>query len=454
MADQEGDEDAESKRLRKAAKRRVDVADGEEFQIDPVEAKKRRREARRLAAEGAGVAEETLETDSLQPQILRQKAKRAAGEAREIVEEQLDIDPSEAKRLKKEAKRVAKEVEEAPDDQLEAVLAKAKRLRKDARRAAAEATTAVEEDPTEAKRLRKEAKRAAAEAGVDAEVQPQTDPSEAKRLRREAKRADAAAAAATTAGEDLEVIPQEAKKKDKESKSVDVDCVETETDECGVSKVRSQTPTPGRTADLVESQGDQDALTVFVGGVPFRCESATLHKDFSECGEIVHMSMPLNDDGRPQGVAFITYKTREGVLAALKYNGEEYGTRILTVNIAGKTGARGTARGDPALEIFVKGFSSFTTDAEVREAFSACGEIQSFRMPKWPDGGSKGMAFITFQTSEGLAKALEQNGKQWGDRYLIVEKAVEGSGGGKGKGGTGKGSSKGGKGKSKGKLKS
>merc|ERR1712217_518228 len=101
------------------------------------------------------------------------------------------------------------------------------------------------------------------------------------------------------------------------------------------------------------------ALTVFVGCLPFNCIKDVLFNDFSECGEIVDLIMPESADGRPGGFAFITYRTREGALAALKYNGEDYGGRKLVVKIDGK--------------VFVKGLANDATDEDVKAIFADCG---------------------------------------------------------------------------------
>merc|ERR1719223_2526459 len=86
-------------------------------------------------------------------------------------------------------------------------------------------------------------------------------------------------------------------------------------------------------------------MTVFVGGIPFSCTEDTLRKDFTECGEIEKMNLPLNDEGKPRGIAFITFKTPEGVKEALKYDGEEYGGRTLKVNLAGQGSKDGKGKG-------------------------------------------------------------------------------------------------------------
>jgi len=74
--------------------------------------------------------------------------------------------------------------------------------------------------------------------------------------------------------------------------------------------------------------------TVFVGGLPFSTTEEQLKKDFSECGKILKLNMPKNDEGKSKGIAFITFETDEGLTAALKYDGDDYGGRTLKVNKA------------------------------------------------------------------------------------------------------------------------
>merc|ERR1711920_1134629 len=88
------------------------------------------------------------------------------------------------------------------------------------------------------------------------------------------------------------------------------------------------------------------ALTVFVGGLPFSASEETVKKDFEECGPIEKMNMPKNEEGKPKGIAFITFKTADGVTAALKYDGDDYGGRTLKVNKAGQKGDKGKGKGD------------------------------------------------------------------------------------------------------------
>merc|ERR1711937_890740 len=89
--------------------------------------------------------------------------------------------------------------------------------------------------------------------------------------------------------------------------------------------------------DKGKGKGNSE-FEVFVGGLPFETEEATLRKDFAECGEIENLRLPLNEEGKPRGIAFITYKNKEAVDKALAFDGTDYGGRTLKVNKAGEGG--------------------------------------------------------------------------------------------------------------------
>jgi len=212
-----------------------------------------------------------------------------------------------------------------------------------------------------------------------------------------------------------------------------------------------------------------EELTVFVGGIPFSCTEDTLRKDFSECGEIEVMKVPLNEEGNPKGFAFITYKTKEGVEAACKFDGEAYGGRTLKVNVAGQKGkggdkgkskgdkgkgdkGKGGGKGNNELTVCVRGLPFATTEDALRKDFEDCGELERCKMLLNDEGTCKGIAFIEYKTKEGVEKACAFNETDYGGRTIYVSLAGEGGKGKDGKGKDGKGKDKGkDKGKGKGK---
>lgn len=219
----------------------------------------------------------------------------------------------------------------------------------------------------------------------------------------------------------------------------------------------------------VAAAAQNEELTVFVGGLPFNTSEEQVKKDFEDCGEIERFNMLKNDEGKPRGIAFITYKTAAGVEAALKFNGDEYNGRTLKVNLAseggkgkgkdgkgkgkdgkGKDGkGKGKADRNDALTVKISCLSWDLSEETVKKDFGECGELTRCVMPKNEEGKPKGFAFIEFKDEEGVKKALEFNEQEYAGRTIYVMKAEEAGAKGKGKDGKGKD----GKGKDKGKDK-
>merc|ERR1711907_611942 len=100
--------------------------------------------------------------------------------------------------------------------------------------------------------------------------------------------------------------------------------------------------------------------------------------------------MPKNpEDGKPKGMAFVTYKDEAGVKAALAYNEQEYGGRYLRVSKAsdrpekgkgkgkdGKDKGKGKdgkgSRGNNELTVFVRGLPFSCDEESLRKDFAEC----------------------------------------------------------------------------------
>lgn len=213
---------------------------------------------------------------------------------------------------------------------------------------------------------------------------------------------------------------------------------------------------------------------VFIGGIPWSCSKEQLEKDFAECGEVTDCHMPLNEEGKPKGFAFVTFSAKSGVDAALKFDGDDYGGRRLSVKVAegrakgdgkgksdkgkgkGKDGDKGKGKGKERseFEVSVRGLSFDVTQDTLQKDFAECGEIVRISMPMNDEGTPRGFAFITYKDDESVQKACKFNEDTYAGRTIYVSKAGEGGKGGKdgkGKGKDGKGKGKDSKGKGKGK---
>jgi RNA recognition motif-containing protein len=91
-------------------------------------------------------------------------------------------------------------------------------------------------------------------------------------------------------------------------------------------------------------------------------------------------------------------------------------------------------------KLYVGNFPYSVDESQLREMFSAYGEIQEIALIKDRETGrSKGFAFITFASQQAAEKALALNGKEIDGRALKVNMAQEKeSRGGRGGGGGGR----------------
>jgi len=111
-------------------------------------------------------------------------------------------------------------------------------------------------------------------------------------------------------------------------------------------KVRMEGGDPAAKGKGKGKDGSKDENTVFVRGLPFAATEETLNKDFGECGEIVTLRMPLNDEGSCKGFCFIKYSSKEGMDKALAFNETDYGGRTIYCSDAAiKPEGKGKSKG-------------------------------------------------------------------------------------------------------------
>lgn len=376
-----------------------------------------------------------MDADAAEAKRLRKAAIRAALEASAAEEHEQSLE-DDAKRLRKATKRNAAALEpstaDAPAQSVEDD-AERKRLRKAAKRAALEASAAGVEadavDEVEAKRLRKEAKREALENSGAADGNA-ADEAEAKRLRKAAKRA---ALEASTTGKTVDGGGVEGQK------IRDVPLTAEEIAE------RSEKRKERKKQEREAKKTRADSMTVFVEGV--FCEESSIRGHFSGCGEIDSIKVLLDKEGKPRGLAYISYKTEAGAAAAVKLDKTSFLNKVLAVQLS-----KPKLKDNSGFEVFVKHFPRDQPDSALQTMFAPCGPIDKLKIPRFDDGAAKGMAFITFKDSKSVFKALRLDGKHLGGKRIEVKKSGKDTGAKFDK--QGKGKSKGAKGGKTGKGKS
>jgi nucleolin len=273
--------------------------------------------------------------------------------------------PSQTKKAAKRAKKAAAaaaaaEEPVAEEEDAEAAAKAAKKAAKKAKKAAAAEEPAAEEEDTEtaakaAKKAAKKAQKAAAAAETDASP---AEKEEAAPVAKE-KEAPTKVEAAKAAGDDEEWKDNTYKCCDCDQDWVD----EAKDQEYRYSMGFGETPKrckDCRWAKKVRMEGGDptakgkgkkgkdggDENTVFVRGLPFAATEESLTKDFSECGELVSLRMPLNEEGACKGFAFIKYASKEGMDKAMAFNETDYGGRTIYCSDAAiKPEGKGKSKG-------------------------------------------------------------------------------------------------------------
>jgi RNA recognition motif-containing protein len=84
------------------------------------------------------------------------------------------------------------------------------------------------------------------------------------------------------------------------------------------------------------------ASKLFVGGLPYSTTSEDLREAFAKCGTVLSASVITDRlSGQSRGFGFVEMSTEAEAQAAIaKLNGQPFGGRRLTVNIANPQGER------------------------------------------------------------------------------------------------------------------
>eukprot|EP00927_Polykrikos_kofoidii_P074920 TRINITY_DN70978_c0_g1_i1.p1 TRINITY_DN70978_c0_g1~~TRINITY_DN70978_c0_g1_i1.p1 ORF type:complete len:410 (+),score=103.52 TRINITY_DN70978_c0_g1_i1:105-1334(+) len=196
------------------------------------------------------------------------------------------------------------------------------------------------------------------------------------------------------------------------------------------------------------AQATAEGLRVFVAGLPWKLQTETLQRDFEECGVVEDIFVLRDPEGNSRGKAFITFREKKAVEAALAFDSTDYGGRTIYVKLAeakreSKTTSKGVSddtlkeksglaesmqpkkfpdeKPEGCTSLCIKNIGS-ASDAEVRK-FLRC-RVQSVRIVKDKISGEpRGIAFVDFANSDDVDKAMSRNGKDFNGQ--VVEMRYE-----------------------------
>jgi len=177
---------------------------------------------------------------------------------------------------------------------------------------------------------------------------------------------------------------------------------------------------------------------VFISGLPWHVDEALLRTDFSECGEITELKLLRQNEWgevRSRGMAFLGFSAESGREEALKFNGTDYGGRVIKVNPAlereerakgdgkgkddGKGKGKGKSKGKPraplgekpeyCTSILVKSLPSDVTEEDLYAFFKSCGEAGPTNVRIVKSAAEKGLAFVDFDDTTVVDEAIKLN---------------------------------------------
>lgn len=212
-----------------------------------------------------------------------------------------------------------------------------------------------------------------------------------------------------------------------------------------MAKVAKADGSAGVERTRTTAQAQADGLRVFVAGVAWHLKEETLWRDFEECGAIEDLFLMKDQQGNSRGRAFITFRDKAAVEAALLFDSTEYGGRTIYVKVGEPKREKQKPEERPVKEEKPKpaGEKSFpvakpegcmaicmknigdATESDVRSFLDGC-KIQSVRIViDRTTGESRGIAFVDFSPGFDVDKAMEFNGEAIGENGLKVQMSYE-----------------------------
>jgi len=209
-----------------------------------------------------------------------------------------------------------------------------------------------------------------------------------------------------------------------------------------------------------------------VKGLPWLASEAEVRDFFKDCGTILSTECPMGEDGRSSGTAFVKFAKRSDLDAAIALDGQLWPGTERWLKI--QEGADKPSRSSFATEVgerpegcdtvFVGNLPWDVEEEQMREIFSAAGEVSSVRFATGEDGGFRGFGHVSFYDGNHVDAAVKLAGTQLNGRAIRVDFAPprnresaggrggrgDGGRGGRGDGGRGRGGRDGGRGAGRG----
>lgn len=180
--------------------------------------------------------------------------------------------------------------------------------------------------------------------------------------------------------------------------------------------------------------------TICVKNLNFATTESALEKLFRQCGSVRKVTVARRKDPKrgmlSMGFGFVEFSTAKQAEQAIEklqstvLDGHALNLKISHKTVGASNGKRAAPtdgdKGSRKSKIIVRNVAFEATTSEIRELFSAFGQLKRVRMPKKFDGSHRGFAFVEFLTEQEAQSAFSAlaSSHLYG-RHLVLEWAED-----------------------------
>ncbi|KIK08003.1 hypothetical protein K443DRAFT_1909 [Laccaria amethystina LaAM-08-1] len=162
--------------------------------------------------------------------------------------------------------------------------------------------------------------------------------------------------------------------------------------------------------------------TLYVTNFPESADDPYMRNLFGKYGVIFDVRWPSKKFKTTRRFCYIQYTAPNSAERALELHGRELEPN-LPINVYISNPERKKERTDQDAnerEVYVAGFSKYTTKADLEKLFSTYGKLKEVRIATEPDGLVKGYAFIEYEEAKDAQTALAANNYELKKRRIAV----------------------------------
>lgn len=177
-----------------------------------------------------------------------------------------------------------------------------------------------------------------------------------------------------------------------------------------------------------KADSDPTHRKIFVFGLGWDATTEHLVEAFKSFGEIEESKLITDKNtGRAKGYAFVMFKTRAAAKKALKIPQKKIGNRTVSCQLAAIGPSAGTVAAEGgSRKMYVANVAPHVSPEKLKAYFGSFGEIEEGPLGMDPSTNKfKGFAIITYRSTEGFKKAMEEPIKVFENCQLHCKKFVE-----------------------------